>query len=111
MERRFQPLKVPEPSVDDAIQILKGLRELYELHHKVRYTDDALIAAAELSCQYIRFVAFNFNLLNYGLHVAFINLSEEKMGIQSCFVIFKFETECIIRTHSPLPSTQTKPPA
>ncbi|XXG52703.1 hypothetical protein AAC387_Pa03g0960 [Persea americana] len=53
LERRFQPLKVPEPSVDDAIQILKGLRELYELHHKVRYTDDALIAAAELSCQYI----------------------------------------------------------
>ncbi|KAL4192098.1 hypothetical protein AMTRI_Chr06g192310 [Amborella trichopoda] len=53
LERRFQPVKVPEPSVDETIQILKGLRERYELHHKLRYTDVALVAAAQLSYQYI----------------------------------------------------------
>ncbi|GER45532.1 ATP-dependent Clp protease ATP-binding subunit ClpA [Striga asiatica] len=55
LERRFQPVKVPEPSVDETIQILKGLRERYEIHHKLRYTDEALDAAAHLSHQYIRF--------------------------------------------------------
>ncbi|KAK4354396.1 hypothetical protein RND71_026590 [Anisodus tanguticus] len=53
LERRFQPVKVPEPTVDETIQILKGLRERYEIHHKLRYTDDALVAAAQLSYQYI----------------------------------------------------------
>ncbi|GJM87693.1 hypothetical protein PR202_ga03671 [Eleusine coracana subsp. coracana] len=53
LERRFQPVKVPEPSVDETIEILRGLRERYEIHHKLRYTDDALIAAAKLSYQYI----------------------------------------------------------
>ncbi|XP_018472027.2 chaperone protein ClpC2, chloroplastic [Raphanus sativus] len=53
LERRFQPVKVPEPTVDEAIQILHGLRERYEIHHKLRYTDDALVAAAQLSHQYI----------------------------------------------------------
>ncbi|KAJ0643187.1 putative ClpA/B family, UVR domain, AAA+ ATPase domain, ATPase, AAA-type, core, Clp ATPase [Helianthus annuus] len=53
LERRFQPVKVPEPSVEEAIQILRGLRERYEIHHKLRYTDDAVVAAAELSHQYI----------------------------------------------------------
>ncbi|KAK7369609.1 hypothetical protein VNO80_11651 [Phaseolus coccineus] len=53
LERRFQPVKVPEPTVDETIQILKGLRERYEIHHKLQYTDDALVAAAQLSHQYI----------------------------------------------------------
>uniref|UniRef100_A0A1J3IFL4 Chaperone protein ClpC2, chloroplastic n=1 Tax=Noccaea caerulescens TaxID=107243 RepID=A0A1J3IFL4_NOCCA len=53
LERRFQPVKVPEPTVDEAIQILQGLRERYEIHHKLRYTDEALVAAAQLSHQYI----------------------------------------------------------
>ncbi|KAJ1691626.1 hypothetical protein LUZ63_015781 [Rhynchospora breviuscula] len=52
-ERRFQPVKVPEPTVDETIQILNGLREGYEIHHKVRYTNEALVAAAQLSNQYI----------------------------------------------------------
>ncbi|MBA0678505.1 hypothetical protein Goari_019847 [Gossypium aridum] len=56
LERRFQPVKVPEPSVDETIQILKGLRERYEIHHKLRYTDEALVSAAQLSYQYIRHV-------------------------------------------------------
>ncbi|XP_064968076.1 chaperone protein ClpC1, chloroplastic [Musa acuminata AAA Group] len=53
LERRFQPVRVPEPTVDETILILRGLRERYEIHHKLRYTDEALIAAAQLSYQYI----------------------------------------------------------
>uniref|UniRef100_A0AB38Z7I1 ClpA ClpB family n=1 Tax=Paeonia suffruticosa TaxID=45171 RepID=A0AB38Z7I1_PAESU len=53
LERRFQPVEVPEPSVEETIQILQGLCERYEIHHKLRYTDDALVAAAQLSYQYI----------------------------------------------------------
>jgi len=53
LERRFQPVKVPEPTVDETIEILKGLRERYEIHHKLRYTDEALVSAAKLSYQYI----------------------------------------------------------
>ncbi|KZV46212.1 hypothetical protein F511_24765 [Dorcoceras hygrometricum] len=53
LERRFQPVKVPEPTVDEAIQILKGLQERYEIHHKLRYADEALVSAAHLSHQYI----------------------------------------------------------
>lgn len=61
LERRFQPVKVPEPSVDETIQILQGLRERYEIHHKLRYTDEALVAAAQLSYQYIRFGGFKIS--------------------------------------------------
>ncbi|KAL2898467.1 ATP-dependent Clp protease ATP-binding subunit ClpA-like protein CD4A chloroplastic [Bienertia sinuspersici] len=53
LERRFQPVQVPEPSVDETIQILRGLREQYEIHRKLRYTDEALEASAQLSYQYI----------------------------------------------------------
>ncbi|XP_022889653.1 ATP-dependent Clp protease ATP-binding subunit ClpA homolog CD4B, chloroplastic-like [Olea europaea var. sylvestris] len=53
LERRFQPVNVPEPTVDETIQILKGLRDRYEIHHKLRYTDEALVSAAQLSYQYI----------------------------------------------------------
>jgi ATP-dependent Clp protease ATP-binding subunit ClpC len=53
LERRFQPVNVPEPSVDETVQILGGLRERYEMHHKLRYTDEALEAAAQYSSQYI----------------------------------------------------------
>ena len=53
LERRFQQVYVGEPSVEDAIAILRGLRERYEAHHKVRITDGALVAAASLSNRYI----------------------------------------------------------
>ena len=53
LERRFQPIIVDPPSVEDTITILKGLRAKYEEHHKVRITDEALKAAAELSDRYI----------------------------------------------------------
>ena len=53
LERRFQPVKVGEPSEDEAIQILKGLRDRYEAHHKVKITDEAIEAAVKLSSRYI----------------------------------------------------------
>lgn len=53
LERRFQPVHVVEPSVNDTIGILRGLRERYEVHHGVRITDDALVAAATLSDRYL----------------------------------------------------------
>ena len=53
LERRFQPVMVNEPSVEDTISILRGLRERYELHHGVRIQDAALVAAAQLSHRYI----------------------------------------------------------
>ncbi|HPU62838.1 MAG TPA: ATP-dependent Clp protease ATP-binding subunit [Mobilitalea sp.] len=53
LERRFQPVVVEEPSEEEAIQILFGLRDKYEAHHKVRITDSAIIAAVKLSARYI----------------------------------------------------------
>jgi ATP-dependent Clp protease ATP-binding subunit ClpC len=53
LERRFQPVLIAEPTVDQTIQILKGLRDRLEAHHKVRITDEAIVAAAELSDRYM----------------------------------------------------------
>ncbi len=53
LERRFQPVFVPEPTVPDTISILRGLKEKYELHHGVRITDGAIVAAATLSNRYV----------------------------------------------------------
>jgi len=53
LERRFQPIYVAEPSIEDTILILRGIKEKYELHHGVKIKDSALVAAAELSARYI----------------------------------------------------------
>ncbi len=53
LERRFSPIFVDQPSVDETIQILRGLRERYEMHHNVHITDEALVAAATLSHRYV----------------------------------------------------------
>jgi ATP-dependent Clp protease ATP-binding subunit ClpC len=53
LERRFQQIRVEEPSIDQTVEILKGLRDRYEAHHKVQITDDALRGAAELADRYI----------------------------------------------------------
>ncbi|NKI42153.1 ATP-dependent Clp protease ATP-binding subunit [Streptomyces physcomitrii] len=53
LERRFQPVLVPEPTVEETVQILEGLRDAYEAHHQVRFADGALASAAELSDRYI----------------------------------------------------------
>ena len=54
LQRRFQPVFIAEPTVEDTISILRGLKEKYELHHGVRITDGALVAAAQLSNRYIQ---------------------------------------------------------
>jgi ATP-dependent Clp protease ATP-binding subunit ClpC len=54
LERRFAPIFVDEPTVEETIQMLRGLRDRYEAHHKVRITDDALVAAARLSDRYVK---------------------------------------------------------
>lgn len=54
LERRFQPVTVVEPSVEDTISILRGLKEKYEVHHGIKITDQALVMAAKLSDRYIR---------------------------------------------------------
>jgi ATP-dependent Clp protease ATP-binding subunit ClpB len=54
LERRFQPVRVDEPTVEDTLAILRGLKEAYEVHHGVRIQDEALVAAARLSKQYIQ---------------------------------------------------------
>ncbi len=53
LERRFQPIQVGEPTKEESIAILKGLRDRYEAHHKVKITDEALEAAVNLSDRYI----------------------------------------------------------
>ncbi|MGW4755061.1 ATP-dependent Clp protease ATP-binding subunit [Streptomyces chartreusis] len=53
LERRFQPVMIPEPTAEETVQILEGLRDAYEAHHQVRFADGALAAAAELSDRYI----------------------------------------------------------
>ena len=53
LERRFQKVMVDEPSVEDAISILRGMKDKYETHHHVRIKDEAIIAAVELSHRYI----------------------------------------------------------
>jgi ATP-dependent Clp protease ATP-binding subunit ClpC len=54
LERRFQQIRVEEPSTDDTVQILRGLRDRYEAHHRCKITDDALVAAATLADRYIQ---------------------------------------------------------
>ncbi|MHC1783233.1 MAG: ATP-dependent Clp protease ATP-binding subunit [Anaerolineaceae bacterium] len=53
LERRFAPVFVDEPSIDDTIEMLRGLRDRYEAHHKVHFSDEALVSAARLSAQYV----------------------------------------------------------
>ena len=53
LERRFAPVYVEEPNVEDTIEMLQGLRDRYEAHHKVRFADEALVAAARLSARYV----------------------------------------------------------
>jgi len=53
LERRFQPIYVPEPSIEDTVAILRGIKEKYELHHGVKITDSALVSCAQLAARYI----------------------------------------------------------
>ena len=53
LERRFQPVRVEQPTVEDTVSILRGLKEKYEVHHGIRIQDPALVAAVQLSHRYI----------------------------------------------------------
>ncbi len=53
LERRFQPVRVDEPTIEETIEILKGIRSRYEAHHQLKITDEALVAAANLSARYV----------------------------------------------------------
>ena len=53
LERRFQPIHVEEPTLEDSVTILRGLKEKYEIHHGLRISDEALVAAVNLSARYI----------------------------------------------------------
>merc|ERR1711967_57224 len=53
LERRFQPVQVPEPTVEETIEILRGLRDRYEAHHKLSYTDEAIECAVKFANQFI----------------------------------------------------------
>jgi|TARA_B110000208_G_scaffold28724_1_gene37599 ATP-dependent Clp protease ATP-binding subunit ClpC len=90
LERRFQPVTVPEPSIKETIEILRGLRSRYERHHNLRISDSALVAAAKLGAQYIadRFLpdkaidlideaGSRVRLMNYRLPDAAIELDQE----------------------------------
>tara|TARA_B100000768_G_scaffold107869_1_gene100124 strand:+ start:4945 stop:7455 length:2511 start_codon:yes stop_codon:yes gene_type:complete len=90
LERRFQPVRVDEPSVKDTIEILRGLRERYERHHNLRINDEALAAAAKMGAQYIadRFLpdkaidlideaGSRVRLMNYRLPDAALELDQE----------------------------------
>ncbi|KAK9117692.1 hypothetical protein Sjap_016639 [Stephania japonica] len=55
LERRFQPILVPEPSIEQVILMIQGLRQSYEAHHNVQYEDEAIVAAVKFSDRYIRY--------------------------------------------------------
>ena len=63
LERRFQPVKVEEPTEEETIEILKGLRDKYEAHHRVNITDESIIAAVKLSSRYITDRFYQIKLL------------------------------------------------
>ncbi|MDH6710525.1 ATP-dependent Clp protease ATP-binding subunit ClpC [Kitasatospora sp. MAA19] len=99
LERRFQPVLVPEPSVEETIEILQGLRDAYEAHHQVRFTDQALDAAATLSDRYVsdRFLPDKaIDLLDQaGARVRLRSLSgsTEATGVQGRITKLKRELE------------------
>jgi len=94
LERRFQPVKVNEPSVKDTIDILRGLKQKYERHHNLEYDDDALAAAAKMGAQFIadRFLpdkaidlmdeaGARVRLMSYRLPEAALDLDQELRGL------------------------------
>src|SRR5213593_4526211 len=101
LERRFQPVMVHEPSVEDTISILRGLRERYELHHGVRIQDAALVAAAQLSHRYIsdRFLPDKaIDLIDEAaakLRTEMESMPEELEGLERRLTQFEIEREAL----------------
>ena len=103
LERRFQPVLVDEPSVEDTISILRGLKERYELHHGVRITDAAIVAAAQLSHRYItdRFLPDKaIDLVDEAaskLRIEIDSLPEELDGVERRIKQLEIEREAVRR--------------
>ena len=103
LERRFQPVMVNEPSVEDTISILRGLKERYELHHGVRITDGAIVAAAQLSHRYIadRFLPDKaIDLVDEAaskLRIEIDSMPEELDGVERKIKQLEIEREAIRR--------------
>ncbi len=103
LERRFQPVLVDEPSVEDTISILRGLKERYEVHHGVRITDGAIVAAAQLSHRYItdRFLPDKaIDLVDEAaskLRIEIDSLPEELDGIERRIKQLEIEREAVRR--------------
>lgn len=106
LERRFQSVMVDEPSVQDAISILRGIKEKYELHHGVRIKDDAIIAAVELSNRYLsdRFLPDKaIDLMDESaakLRIEIDSLPEELDEIQRRMMQLEIEREAIRRENN-----------
>jgi ATP-dependent Clp protease ATP-binding subunit ClpB len=105
LERRFQPVMVDEPSVEDTISILRGLKERYEVHHGVRITDGAIVAAAQLSARYIadRFLPDKaIDLVDEAaskLRIEIDSLPEELDSVERKIKQLEIEREAIRREH------------
>jgi ATP-dependent Clp protease ATP-binding subunit ClpB len=103
LERRFQPVLVDEPNVEDTISILRGLKERYEVHHGVRITDGAIIAAAQLSHRYIsdRFLPDKaIDLIDEAaakLRIEIDSMPEELDGVERRMKQLEIEREAIKR--------------
>lgn len=107
LERRFQPVLVNEPTVEDTISILRGLRERYELHHGVRIQDAALVAAAQLSHRYIsdRFLPDKaIDLVDEAaakLRTELESMPEELEGLERRIVQLEIEREALRKERDP----------
>ncbi len=105
LERRFQPVMVKEPSVDETIAILRGIKEKYEVHHGVRIQDKAIVAAARLSQRYItdRFLPDKaIDLIDEAasrLRIEIDSLPEEIDRLQRTLVQLRIEKEALIAEH------------
>lgn len=107
LERRFQPVLVDEPSVEDTISILRGLKERYEVHHGVRITDGAIVAAAQLSHRYIsdRFLPDKaIDLVDEAaskLRIEIDSMPEELDGVERRIKQLEIEREAVKRENDP----------
>src|SRR5436190_6814968 len=114
LERRFQPVLVNEPSVEDTISILRGLRERYELHHKVHIQDAALVAAAQLSHRYItdRFLPDKaIDLVDEAaakLRTEMESMPEELEGLERRAVQLEIEREALRKEKDPASKDRLK---
>ena len=107
LERRFQPVYVGEPSVEDTIAILRGLKERYEVHHGVRITDPAIVAAATLSHRYIgdRFLPDKaIDLIDEAasrLRIEIDSLPQEIDEVERRIVQLEIERQALQKEHDP----------